>query len=80
MVRRSPRDFRALTIGELMFFYTLLGYLLAPLERLATVNLQIQDALVAIDRLFQVLDLPAKRAASAKRHSRASGRRLSYAA
>ena len=26
----------ALTIGELMFFYTLLGYMLEPLERLAT--------------------------------------------
>ena len=47
----------ALTIGDLMFFYTLLGYLLDPLQRLASVNLQIQDALVAIDRLFQVLDL-----------------------
>ena len=47
----------ALTIGELMFFYTLLGYLLDPLVRLATVNLQIQDALVAVDRLFQVMDL-----------------------
>src|SRR5262245_57104409 len=47
----------ALTIGELMFFYTLLGYLLGPLERLASVNLQIQEALVAIDRLYQVMDL-----------------------
>ncbi len=50
----------ALTIGELMFFYTLLGYLLEPLERLASVNLQIQDALVAVDRLFQVMDLEAE--------------------
>jgi ATP-binding cassette subfamily B protein len=47
----------ALTIGELMFFYTLLGYLLEPLERLATVNLTIQEALVAVDRLFQVMDI-----------------------
>jgi ATP-binding cassette subfamily B protein len=47
----------ALTIGQLMFFYTLLGYLLEPLQRLASVNLQIQDALVAVDRLFQVMDL-----------------------
>ena len=47
----------ALTIGQLMFFYTLLGYLLEPLGRLATVNFQVQDALVAVDRLFQVLDL-----------------------
>jgi ATP-binding cassette subfamily B protein len=46
----------ALTIGELMFFYTLLGYLLGPLERLASVNLKIQDALVAVDRLYQVMD------------------------
>jgi ATP-binding cassette subfamily B protein len=46
-----------LTIGELMFFYTLLGYMLGPLERLATVNLQLQDAMVAVDRLYQVLDI-----------------------
>src|SRR5262245_50698613 len=46
----------ALTIGELMFFYTLLGYLLGPLERLASVTLKIQDALVAVDRLYQVMD------------------------
>src|SRR5262249_30270423 len=47
----------ALTIGQLLFCYTLLVYLLEPLERLALVNLKIQDALVAIDRLFQILDL-----------------------
>jgi ATP-binding cassette subfamily B protein len=40
-----------------MFFYTLLGYLLDPLGRLASVNFQVQDALVAVDRLYQVLDL-----------------------
>ncbi len=47
----------ALTIGQLMFFYTLLGFLLDPLARLASVNFQIQDALVAVDRLYQVLDM-----------------------
>jgi ATP-binding cassette subfamily B protein len=46
-----------LTIGQLMFFYTLLGYLLEPLGRLAIVNLQLQDALVAVERLYQILDL-----------------------
>ncbi len=46
-----------LTIGQLMFFYTLLGYLLEPLGRLASVNLQLQDALVAVDRLYQIMDL-----------------------
>jgi ATP-binding cassette subfamily B protein len=47
----------ALSIGELMFFYSLLGYVLGPLERLAAINLKLQDALVAVDRLYQVLDL-----------------------
>ena len=46
-----------LTIGELMFFYTLLSYILDPLERMASLNLDIQDALVALDRLYQVMDL-----------------------
>jgi ATP-binding cassette subfamily B protein len=50
----------ALTIGQLMFFYSLLGYLLEPLQRLAAVNLTLQDALVAVDRLYQILDLEAE--------------------
>jgi ATP-binding cassette subfamily B protein len=50
----------ALTIGELMFFYSLLGFLLEPLQRLASLNLKVQDALVAVDRLYQVLDLGAE--------------------
>lgn len=47
----------ALSVGELMFFYTLLGFMLEPISRLATVNLQLQDALVAIDRLYEIMDL-----------------------
>jgi ATP-binding cassette subfamily B protein len=47
----------ALTIGQLMFFSSLLSYLLGPLERLAGLNVQLQDALIAVDRLYQVLDL-----------------------
>ncbi len=47
----------AMTIGQLMFFYTMLSHLLGPLERLASVNLQIQDALVAVSRLYEVMDL-----------------------
>jgi ABC-type bacteriocin/lantibiotic exporter with double-glycine peptidase domain len=47
----------ALTIGQLMFFYSLLGYMLEPLGRLTSVNLQFQDALVAVDRLYQIMDL-----------------------
>lgn len=47
----------AMTIGQLMFFYTLLGYMLQPLERLASVNLQIQDALIAVDRIYQIMEI-----------------------
>src|SRR5262249_30734187 len=47
----------AMSVGQLMFFNGLLAYMLQPLERLASVNLQIQDALVAVDRLDQVMDL-----------------------
>lgn len=47
----------ALTVGQLLFFYTVLSYLLAPLERLAGLNLQLQDALVAVDRLYQVMEM-----------------------
>ena len=47
-----------LTVGQLMFFYTLLSYLLQPLMRLSTLNQQWQESLVAVDRLYQILDLP----------------------
>ena len=46
-----------LSVGQLMFFYTLLGYLLQPLERLAAAHLQLEDAVIALDRLYQVMDL-----------------------
>ncbi|MDP6959101.1 MAG: peptidase domain-containing ABC transporter, partial [Planctomycetota bacterium] len=52
---------RALTIGELMFFYSLLGYMLDPLQRLSTVNLSIQDALVAVDRVGEIMDMESEK-------------------
>jgi ATP-binding cassette subfamily B protein len=48
----------AISLGQLMFFTTLLGLMIEPLMRLASLNLQIQDALIAVDRLYQVIDLP----------------------
>jgi ATP-binding cassette subfamily B protein len=51
----------ALSVGELLFFYTLLLTMLEPLNRLAMVNLKLQDALAAVDRLFQILDLETER-------------------
>ncbi|MBL9161909.1 MAG: peptidase domain-containing ABC transporter [Planctomycetaceae bacterium] len=47
----------AITIGQLLFFYTLVITMLEPLGRLASVNLKIHEALSAVERLFQILDL-----------------------
>jgi len=47
----------ALSLGQLMFCYTLLGTMLGSMERLPSMHRQIQDALSAIDRLYEVLDL-----------------------
>ena len=48
---------RQLTPGQLMSCYALLGYLTGPLNTLVTANRTIQDALIAADRLFEVMDL-----------------------
>lgn len=46
-----------LTPGVLMVFYSLVGYVLSPIGSLITSNQTIQDALIAADRLFQIMDL-----------------------
>jgi len=46
-----------LSVGQLMGFYGLLGSILAPVERLANANQTILDAVVAADRLGEVLEL-----------------------
>ena len=43
-----------LTPGALMLFYSLVGYVLSPIS---SSNQTIQDALIAADRLFQIMDL-----------------------
>ncbi|EFC74722.1 ABC transporter, ATP-binding protein [Segatella buccae D17] len=48
---------QTLTPGSLMIFYSLIGYVLSPIGSLITSNQTIQDALIAADRLFQILDL-----------------------
>jgi subfamily B ATP-binding cassette protein MsbA len=45
------------TTGQLMAFYTMLGMVLGPIERLATANQSIQEAITAADRLGEVLEL-----------------------
>lgn len=46
-----------LTPGTLMIFYSLTGYILPPIGSLITANQTIQDATIAADRLFQIMDL-----------------------
>ena len=48
---------QTLTPGSLMIFYSLIGYVLSPIGSLISSNQTIQDAQIAADRLFQILDL-----------------------
>ena len=48
---------QTLTPGELMSFYALVVYVTGPVIDLITSNQNIQDALIAADRLFQIMDL-----------------------
>jgi ATP-binding cassette subfamily B protein len=45
------------TPGTLMSFYALTGYLLSPVIGIVNANQSIQDALIAADRLFQIMDI-----------------------
>ena len=46
-----------LTPGTLMVFYSLVSYVISPIGSLISSNQTIQDALIAADRLFQIMDL-----------------------
>ncbi len=46
-----------LTVGQLLFFNSLLGHLLEPLTRLANANVELEDAMIAADRVGEILDL-----------------------
>lgn len=48
---------RELSPGELLSFYALIGYLTGPAASLIGANKNIQDALIAADRLFEIIDL-----------------------
>jgi ATP-binding cassette, subfamily C, bacteriocin exporter len=48
---------RELSPGELLSFYALIGYFTGPASSLIDANKQIQDALIAADRLFEIIDL-----------------------
>lgn len=48
---------KELTPGTLMVFYSLISYVISPIGSLISSNQTIQDALIAADRLFQIMDL-----------------------
>ncbi len=48
---------REITPGELLSFYAILGYFMNPVASLISANKQIQNALIAADRLFEIMDL-----------------------
>jgi len=43
--------------GELFSFYTLMGYFTSPVFSIISANKNLQDALIAADRLFEIIDL-----------------------
>ena len=48
---------RIITPGELLSFYALIGYFTGPVSSLIGMNVTIQEALIAADRLFELMDL-----------------------
>jgi ATP-binding cassette subfamily B protein len=48
---------RELSPGELLSFYALIGYLTTPASALVGANRSIRDALIAADRLYEIIDL-----------------------
>ncbi|WP_027380935.1 peptidase domain-containing ABC transporter [Chryseobacterium daeguense] len=48
---------RVITPGELLSFYALIGYFTSPVSQLIGMNKTIQNALIAADRLFEIMDL-----------------------
>ena len=47
----------SITPGELLSFYAIIGYFTGPVSSLITMNKSMQNALIAADRLFEIMDL-----------------------
>lgn len=47
----------SITPGELLSFYAIIGYFTSPVSELVGMNKTIQDAMIAADRLFEIMDL-----------------------
>jgi ABC-type bacteriocin/lantibiotic exporter with double-glycine peptidase domain len=48
---------RVITPGELLSFYALIGFFTGPVSQLIGMNKTIQNAIIASDRLFEIMDL-----------------------
>ena len=48
---------QTITPGELLSFYAIAGYFTGPASNLISMNKPIQNALIAADRLFEIMDL-----------------------
>lgn len=48
---------QTITPGELLSFYALIGYFTSPVTELIGLNKTIQNAVIAADRLFEIMDL-----------------------
>jgi len=48
---------KSITPGELLSFYALVGYFTGPITKLISANKSVQNALIAADRLFEIIDL-----------------------
>jgi len=46
-----------ITPGELLSFYAIIGYFMGPVASIIGANKSIQNALIAADRLFEIMDL-----------------------
>ncbi|WP_143328817.1 peptidase domain-containing ABC transporter, partial [Clostridium beijerinckii] len=55
---------RDITIGEVISFNALLAYFIGPIERLINLQPQLQSAIVASDRLGEILDLELEKSLS----------------
>lgn len=51
-----------ITPGELLSFYSLIGYFTGPVSTLIGMNKTVQDAVIAADRLFEIMDLEQEQA------------------
>ncbi|HEY3053923.1 MAG TPA: peptidase domain-containing ABC transporter [Thermoanaerobaculia bacterium] len=55
-----------LTVGRLLFFFSVLGYVLGPVDRLAGSWTNLQEATIGVERLTEIRDLQPEKADSGK--------------